>query len=318
MNRFHALLGSVLAAVLLYTGLWYTAGMKVQKDIVATMDGWRNDGMKVDHGRVKLEGFPYRLMITIDAPRVGTRSHGFGFKAKTLTLVSHLWTPGHWMAEAWGVEANAAADAWEMKDGYVRASYRTHEDGRPIIVVDSYNTEDFTLEKAPGLKAPTSLDGWQLFLRPGKPQDAKDTGLYESHFLDFKVTAEKNGAQFEAEGGISGPVIADWTEKQLATWRDAGGLLEFDALSLSIPNARLKGNGSVSLDENFMPLGSISLDVAGGKATADWLKDTFGLDAGSAFGGLGTKATPVSVMLQNGQAMVGGMDLTALKPVIGD
>jgi len=316
MTRFHALLGSVLLAVLLYTGLWYTAGMKVQKDIVATMDSWRDSGLKADHGRVKLEGFPYRIMITIDKPRVATRQGGFGFRANKLTLVSHLWTPGHWMAEAWGVEANAANDAWEMKDGYVRASYRTHEDGRPIIVVDSYTTEDFTLEKAPGLEAPTSLDGWQLFLRPGTVKDGKDSGLYGARFLDFKVTARKGAVQFDAEGGISGPVIKDWTRDDLTAWANGGGIMEFSDLSLNLDGARIKGNGSLALDENFKPLGSISLEVAGGKAAAAYFKDTFGIDTGSALSPLGNKAAPVSVMLQNGAVMVDGTEVTTLKSVI--
>ncbi|TNE61741.1 MAG: DUF2125 domain-containing protein [Alphaproteobacteria bacterium] len=317
MTRFRTLALLILAAVLVYTGLWYTAGMKAEKAVVAKFSAWRDAGLKVDHGKVTLEGFPYRIIITVDKPEVRTRAKGLQVKAGSLTLISHLWTPGHWMAEAHDVAASAAGDAWALTDGYMRASYRRHEDGRPIIVVDSLATDDFQLLKAPGLDAPARLDSWTLYLRPGTEKHGPDSGLYEDRFLDFKLQAAAGATQVGLEGGISGPVIADWTADQLAAWRDGGGILEFDSIDFAVAGARLKGNASLTLDETFKPLGSASLTMAGGSALARWLDGT-GIQADTAIATIGEEAASVPVMLQNGQVTVGNAELTSLKPVIGD
>lgn len=315
MTKLRALVGLIFVGVLIYTGLWHTSAFQAEKDTAALLAHWRDKGLRVDHGKIKLSGFPYRFVITIDGLHVRTRGPGLDFGTESLTLISHLWTPGHWLAEARNVGLKAADEALSLTDGTMRASYRLHENGKTVIVIDSLTTDDFSLQAAPGLTNATSLKGWQLFLRTDTDAQPNNDGLYEERFLDFKLTVDTGTAQFETEGGIMGPVVRDWTEGELAAWRDAGGLLALDRFDLTVPGGRARGDASLTLDEAFRPLGSASLAVAGGKAVADALSPLGLGDATTSLRTMTEQAEAMSLMLQMGSLTLDGATIP-LKPVL--
>ncbi len=268
MTKIRTFAGLLLVAVLVYSGLWYTSSFQARKDTEAMFGAWRDKGLKVEHGKVKLSGFPYRIVITVDGLQVRTRGPGLDVGAESVMLVSHLWTPGHWVAEATNVSVRAANDALALTDGSMRGSYRLHEDGKAVIVVDSGDMADFSLMKAPGVAGPKALKNWQLFLRSDTEHHEADNGLYEDRFLDFKLVVDTGMTELEATGGIMGPVIRDWTSDALGAWRDAGGLMELDAVKLVTNGGRIGGNASLTLDETFRPLGSATLRLEGPEAIA--------------------------------------------------
>jgi hypothetical protein len=313
MTKMRALVGLIFIAILVYSGLWYTSAFKAEKATAALLADLRDKGLKVDHGKIKLSGFPYRFILTIDGLSVRTRADGLNFGAESVRLISHLWTPGHWMADGDKVTVALADGALKVSDGYMRASYVRHSDNQAVIVVDSLDTDDFSVEAAPGIDSPTTLKNWQVFLRydgTAEPQG----GLYEKRFLDFKLVLD-NGNHMELMGGVLGPVIKDWTAEELGRFRDEGGLLEFDSIDFAIRGARMKGNASLTLDETFRPLGSASLAVAGGPALADYLKG-FGIETGDTLTGMGDKAANLSVMAQTGFLSIDNGTVMALKPLI--
>jgi len=313
MNKARALLGLIFIAILVYCGLWYTAAFKAEKNAARELADLRDKGFKVEHGKIKLSGFPYRIVLTIDGLSIETRGPGMDFGANSVTLISHLWTPGHWMMEGREVRAAFADEAVKLTDGYMRASYKKHSENQAVIAIDSLETDDFLLEAAPGLKAPTSLKGWQLFLRYDGTVEPSD-GLYEKRFLDFKLTLD-SGNRLELMGGVMGPPLLDWTRKALGAWRDAGGLMEFDSIDLAVRGARAKGNASLTIDEDFKPLGSASLAIAGGPALADYLTG-LGFESASSLTDMGTQAESLSVMAQMGQLNIGSSPIAMMKPVI--
>ena len=116
-------------------------------------------------------------------------------------------------------------------------------------------------------------------------------------------------------GGVMGPPLLDWTRDALGAWRDAGGLVEFDTIDLAVRGARVKGNASLTLDEEFKPLGSASLAIAGGPALADYLMG-LGFEEASSLEDMGTQAESISVMAQMGQLNIGPSPIAMMKPVI--
>ncbi len=313
MNKARALIGLIFIAILVYCGLWYTAAFKAEKATARELADLRDKGFKVEHGKIKLSGFPYRIVLTIDGLGIETRGPGVDFGANSVTLISHLWTPGHWMMEAREVRASFADEGVKFTDGYMRGSYKKHGEQQAVIAVDSYETDDFTLEAAPGLDEPTSLKNWQLFLRYDGTAEPSD-GLYEKRFLDFKLMLD-SGNRLELAGGLMGPPLLDWTRDALGAWRDAGGLLELDSIDIAVRGARVKGNASLTLDEEFKPLGSASLAIAGGPALAKYLVD-LGFEDASSLEEMGTQAESISVMAQMGQLNIGSSPVALMDPVI--
>lgn len=316
MNKIRTFAGFLIVGILVYSGLWYTSSFQARKDTEAMFSSWRDKGLKVEHGKVKLSGFPYRIVITVDGLQVRTRGPGLNVGAENIMLVSHLWTPGHWVAEATNVSAKAADDAVSFTDGSLRGSYRIHDDGKAVIVMDSGDMADFSLLKAPGVAGPKLLKNWQLFLRADPTHHEPESGLYEDRFLDFKLVVDTGATELEATGGIMGPVIRDWTQNSLGTWRDAGGLLELDAVKLATNGGRLGGNASLTLDENFRPLGSATLKLVGPEVIAAEFK-AFGLpDVAKALARAGDE--DLSAMLQMGVLTLDGQQVTSLKPLLDD
>ncbi|PCI60119.1 MAG: hypothetical protein COB37_09715 [Kordiimonadales bacterium] len=310
-KHFKTLIGLLFLGMLAYSGLWYTAAFDAQKKVTQQLADWRDGGLKVEYSDISHSGFPYRLNVDIAGLHINTRADGFVFSASSVTLISHLWTPGHWLAEARDAKGSFAGGSTAFSDDRLLGSYRLHDDGNIIIVVTTQTLGAFTLGKLMGRDG-IALSTWQLSLRYSDAPKTGDTGLYGERFLDFKIAATTPGHSFSLTGGVSGPGINDWTEDALGTWRDEGGLLEIDVLDYSVPKGRTKGSFSLTLDEKFRPLGSANLTITGDHQLHALAK------------ALGLKkfpknlaAGPTSIMLQNGRLALNGEKASKLKPIVG-
>lgn len=312
VHQLKYVVGVMFVVILVYSGLWYTAAFEAEKQTAATFANWRDKGLLVEHGKITHGGFPYRITVTVEDLDFSTRAGGLALAVQELTLVSHLWTPQHWIAEAKGVKGSAAKEATQFADGFLHASYKMHEGGRIVIVVNSRTLEDFALSSLLGQDAP-KLKDWELAFMLDPTKSEAESGLYGGRFLNFKVSGRTEERQLEFAGGISGPVVKDWNSKELANWRDEGGLIEFDTIDFMAPGGRVKGNASLTLDERFRPLGSASL-IRSGSA------DLKPLMAGLGFEKIRVTAEngPASVMLQNGRLSVNGTQAATLPSVIND
>ena len=289
----------MVATVLIYSGLWYTAAFQAEKDVAAKLASWRDQGVRIEHGRIEHGGFPYRVTVTVEDLELQTRGRGLEFSAKSLLLVSHLWTPNHWITEARDVKGGIAKGSTRFSDGFMHGSYRLHENGKTLIVINSNGTEDFALASLLG-RTPPALDSWEIAFWLDNSEQKPESSLYGARFLDFKITGNTNDSKLELQGGISGPIVTDWRKKALAAWRDGGGILEVDAIKYEAPDSQAVGSASFTLDTNFRALGSISLEKAG---------------KGNMFG-LIRREGSTNFMLQNGRVTMNGKQLMMLGPVI--
>ncbi len=309
INQFRIVAGLLFLAILVYSGLWFTAAFEAERDTADLLSTRRDNGVSVEHGTIKHAGFPYRITVEVNDLRINTRQGGLTFSADKLVLNSHLWTANHWVAQGIEVQASFADKAIAFKDKAINASYKLYDDGQNVIAIDSLSTDDFTLTKFMGI-TPPNLDNWQLFLRYGNTSATEQTTLYGERYLDIKLTAKAGGRSIELLGGISGPVIKRWSKPQLANWRDEGGLLEISNFQLSSGNSSATGNLSLTLDEKFKPLGSASLTIRGGKDLSKMLDD-IGLN-----GDIIPPSGPLNIMLQNGKYSGANNEGGKLKPII--
>ncbi|MEX0299341.1 MAG: DUF2125 domain-containing protein [Kordiimonas sp.] len=307
IKQIQLLSGILFLGILIYSGLWYTAAFQAEKDVVALLSSWRDRGVSVEHGSIKHGGFPYRITVGIKDLQIATRAKGLDINAQTITLISHLWTPQHWLAEVNGLQLHAADNSTRLTSDFLLASYKVHTDGKTLVAFDSTASRGVSLNRLAGTET-TTPDTWQFFLRFGGDDDQTQSGLYGERKLGFKLAAAGNTYSLDIVGGISGPTIKDWTSDQLTNWSNEGGLLELDKINASAGGGALKGNGSLTLDEAFYPLGSVSLTFDGGTKVQERLKEAgIKLDNNLPDQGL------VSFMLQNGALTANGAPLLKLK-----
>ncbi len=309
VKQLRLIIGVMFLAILVYSGLWFTAAFQAEKDTVSLLATWRDSGLRVDHGKITHGGFPYRITVEIEDLSIQTRSNGLNIQADKLVLNSHLWTANHWVAQASGVQASLADNALSFEDNELTASYKLYENGQQVVALDTLSTDDFVFTQFFGI-TPPQLINWQVFLRFGDTASQDKDGLYGERYMDVKLSAKTSVSSLEATGGISGTVIRDWNKTNLSNWRDEGGLLEANSIDLRTPKGRLQGSMNVTLDENFKPLGSANMTVSGGDAIAQILKD-----AGIHIDGIPTSG-PLNLMLQNGRCSNGTNNGEKLKAII--
>ena len=304
--KLKALVGTLILLVIGYSGLWYTSAFKAQKDLTATLSEWRDSGLQIEHKAVQLSGFPYRFVLTVPDVLIATRQDGLVFDSQSVTLISHLWTPSHWIAEATNTRIGLADDAFVFEEQLMQASYRIHGGDKLVIKTDSAGSEDFKWISETSLPKP---DAWTLLLGFDESDTESRSGLYEKRTVEFKFYGEKDGATINITGGVSGPPVRDWTASQLAVWRDEGGLLAVDDLIWQANDMTLKLNGDVTLDELFRPLGSASVTID------KW--DTF-TKLAHGIGLLPTDTPPnqTPLMIQNGLIQLGDQTIGRAKPLL--
>jgi len=258
INQLRYVVGVMFIALLIYSGLWYTAAFQAEKDVAAKFAQWRDQGLRIEHGKIEHGGFPYRITVSVSDLKLHTRARGIEFSANEMLLVSHLWTPHHWIAEARGVTGSLADGSTRFSDGFLHGSYKLHDNGKTLIVINSLETDDFALSKLMG-RHPPKLVEWELAFWLADSEEKAANGLYGSRYLDFKITGGTKDKKLQLLGAVSGPIINDWNKKNLAEWRDGGGLVEVDALTYQTLDGETTGSASLTLDEKFRPLGSVNL-----------------------------------------------------------
>lgn len=305
--KFRTVVTTLVLLALGYVALWYTVGFRTQKAVTATLAEWLDRGLAVRHGQVKLSGFPYRFVIEVDDLEVATRKDGLSIESDRMTLVSHLWTPDHWVVQSAGNTVVLAGGAVRFFEEFLQASYRLHDGDKLVIKIDSSGAADQRITSPEGLPA---LTQWSLLLGKDYSDEASASGLYEKRTLEFRFFAENNSGSLEFTGGVSGPELADWSVTELAEWRDEGGLVELDSMTWQSGPMQMEASGDVTLDEAFRPLGSANL------SSTDWnrarqMLAPYGFRVGA------NLPTETALMMQNGAALIDGEMVLPLPRVIG-
>lgn len=324
---------TMFLAAMIYTGVRHTSALNAERALIAQFADWQDQGLFIDHGKITESGFPYRIVITIDRFSIKDRNKGFNLKAKQLSIVSHVWTPNHWLVTAKDLKAALADGNIRFTDETVTASLKYDDSDNLAIAIDSLGAEDFEMTKSPYTKQPVYMKNW--FISAVLPKGNLDqrsvdnTGLYEATIADFRINIDGvkigSGEQPYQKlqslgllGRLTGTKINSWTSSELTDWSNGGGLVEFNNIQMAWGKATASGSGSFSLDESMMPLGSLTLSVNGGDVMANYLANA-GYSSRRILRDIFPAAgqtNDVSFMMQNGFIQAGNQQLGTLSPVI--
>lgn len=337
------LVSLVLLAVAtsLLSGLWYWGtGL-----MLARLDDWaqarRAEGIAVSWQKIERDGFPLTIAGRITAPAI---THPLGWRwsgaaLRTETTLARLdryalqalgeqrlsWpgmpetqTPASLIAReargevSFGFDGQAEWLEITLKDWKAKGPFKGGEmagDGSEIRI----ERADDDLGYPEGALGSTEVRVRRLVLPPEMEAPLGN----EVALLDLQAVLT----------GKSGDLKATPREI-LAKWRDTGGTLDVTQLALDWGPLTVKGDGRVTLDEEFRPLGAFSLKVKGLGKTLDLLarkgliegSAAFALQAGSlALGKVdpedGRSEIQLPLTLQNGWLSLGPLQILKLKPL---
>lgn len=306
---------------------WHYLSTRLQADLDHWVAEQSAAGWKIVTGSVTRTGFPLHVVLTLQAPGVEDPS-GNSWQGPPVSVVLPLFSPQRPHLDAAGrhVFTFKGHDPLDISAEGMSADLQFDGHGLGAASID------LVAATAGPLRAGRLNIQWQR-LAVGKVEHAVASwGLRAS--LENLTLPEDPRLLFGSllpsvrlETHLQGSLIGWPLTQALTAWRDDGGTLEIDNLSVDWPPLALSGKGTLALDSDLQPMLASSCNVRGLFEAVDALTRSGVVraqDAGMvklAFGLLmkpgkdGEKTLSVPVTVQNRMLSVGPAKLFAV-PVL--
>ena len=298
--------GAVLVVLALaYTLFWFQAAANLRQ----AADVWRAErvaeGWTVAWSALAVDGYPWRLRLTVEAPLVG--------QAET----DRPWS---WKAE----RGTAQVAVWSPRSVTVRLDgkhdVRLTTAGRGIALTGTAKKAEATATlsggRIDGLEATLrglSLEGddqatiaaadLEARLLPGGPEPTSPGARLRLVVRDATAPAllalpfGPGVAAAVLEADLLGPLTAGPLEAVLPAWRDAGGTIEVKRLRVRHGPAEADADGTIALDGDLQPIGAFTVHSRGFFAVVELLRRRGVIERGAALTAklvLGAMARPAA------------------------
>lgn len=322
----------VLVAVLGYVVYWHVIADRVPDWLDTWVGAVRQQGYIAEHGAVEVSGFPFQLVVTVADVTLGGRDVYGAWTWRAPRLVG-LYKPWDF---ARGLITLPPEHVLERQPG---GTFRLAQGVNQIAVVIiggdlaklGVDMRDLVITD-PGGNVITAGEG-QVRYELGEDDDDQvqrsfgvklaTVTLPEAPPAGFPATVD--AAILVAR--LPGPPPADASRAALARWRDAGGALEVDLARLRWGALELEIAGTVTLDEEFRPLGAFAMRIAGYDELLATLTGTGALsptqglaigavlDAVAVDDGQGGRRAEIALTAQDGRLSVGLVPVAPLAPL---
>ncbi len=338
-----ALVAALLVAGGAYTAYWYSAAAELRDG----MDRWTQDrriaGWNIDLGDPEVTGFPMRLEVFVQTPRISGPGSRWRWDAPNIRARAAPWSPRKIFVSAPGIHVVTltAGDVW-AELGRAEADIVVGQRGFRNLIgrfsgvrLRFPGGENFVADSAVIRLLESVAAGPSIKVDAVSPgTDASETGLGLALDMRKVVLPEewrpalgRDIDKIAMDAVIMGDVVpAGGLKPSLVRWRDGGGTLEVSALALDWGTLRLRTNGTFALDENLQPEGAMVADIRGIDATMERLLAAGVIDSRAAFAArIASRALSFSggsarvpLTLQKQRLYIGPAPILRIKPIRWD
>ncbi len=301
-----------------YYALWRYAAGEMETAVTEWMTEQRENGLQVEHGAIRRDGFPFFLRVHIDAPHIASEDVG-AWRAERLTLDALpydlnrlIFSPsgeqtvvteqsGLWRFEAEDLRASIAND--ESRGWVFAVTMKDASSNGPLGQVAKIDSLIFDI--APDEETPTTL----TLALAGAGYAFRDAD--RSIDVD-KVNVALSLTQTHM---LSGADAVD-------NWRHAGGALTIHGMNAAIDQSALSVFGTIGLDNENLPAGELTASLekpaglAGALAASGALsaEEADAATAGLAFAAMSQGGRiEAPIILHAGAATIAGVKIADLK-----
>lgn len=332
--RYFVLVGLIIGALLGYYLLWAHLSDQVAAEAGRWIEAQRAQGRQVSYSRMRQWGFPYRLSLTVENLSWHDAQSAAGWRIEADEVNAHLqlWKFDHVIFDLNGQQRLG----W--KDGTAeRQAALSHERFRASVVLDGAGNwlriaADLNRPRLTGASQDWSAEKLLLHARrAGNVPPSADLALQAEKVI-LPASAEgplgREIAALKLVGNIRGTAVGRTPEELLGTWRDSGGIIEFETIALQWGALRLNGDGTLTLDKLYRPLGAMAGQIRGADAGIDAMVAAGKMkpqDAAAAKAALGVIALrddkgerylPLPLTAQEGRLFLGPVALFSLPSIL--
>lgn len=274
-RRFFIIPVALLVALAVgYSVLWVAAAQW-------TEDGFRNwariqteRGTVVTHGALAISGFPGPIELTIATPSVVSPKGGWQWSAPRAVLETRPWAWWRYRLEVFGDQKLGLPFSGKLH------RYTVHPAEAVVIgEIDSMGQLSKGVLRATDVSAKNevsavlgSAKSVEIHLNRRTPGATTENQTA----LDLALQAEtvEMGPMFETPLGkqiqdiglvaaVKGTLPQTFLREAIDAWRQSGGTVDLSHFRIDWGKLILRGNGTVTVDDQFRPLGALTADIKG-------------------------------------------------------
>ena len=331
-NKIYASLFVLVALLIIGWFFFYEYSVRwLEKELDKAQARLKEKGYVVSYSKVDISGNPLTVKAVIKDLNVQDPSGLFEWQGQEAIFRINPWTFHRVTYEFPG-------------DQNIRIPQNPYFSFGELHLEGAQGNVDLTSE---GKVEALSLSGTRIISSLGKtvqPVSLEDFTLNLEnimHPLTLKVSFQGNLVNLEKLLNISpldhpfeisivaalGGFNAKEFPKSLAEWRDGGGVLDINHISLNWDPIHVEAEGTLTLDKNMYPLGSFSSQITGFQEAMPymvklgWIKEKnvsttlFVLNLFSSPESQGQKKLAIPITLQNKKVSIGPANLFKLKPI---
>lgn len=270
----------VLALLVAWTGWWFVLTQRIEREILTRAEGLREAGWTIGHGRIAVDGWPFRARLALRDVEVIAPS-GHGGRARELVAEANAYAPLHWVViapdgltmvradkgrvfvrgDAIRMSVRDVSEAWpQMALELIKPTFRAERGAEPFPISAA---ERLTLEARPATARPRDAEApapgaddldvlFQMVEGRGREAGPVDRLTGEGRLsVRTEVTLERAGALT----GMDSAGVFD-------TWTQAGGRFANVRVELQSGDSRaLLTGGPLVADEDGRLTGSLSVQA---------------------------------------------------------
>lgn len=332
--------GALIVAAAAYTAYWYGAAAELRAGIDRWAEDRRAAGWTVELGTPDITGFPDRLEVFFQTPRITGPGSRWRWVAPNIRAAAAPWSPGEISVSAPGIHVVAlpAGEIWTelgeaegdiVVDGAAVKSIVGRVSGLRVRLPkgERIAAASVVMRIVDAVPATPAIDVGANTPRPdpadmgiGVALDARKIVLPDA----WRVALGPKIGKVAFDAVVLGTLAPMETlPATLARWRDGGGTIEVSALALDWDVLRLRANGTFALDGTLQPEGAMVADIRGVDATMERLLGAGLIDSRAAFAArianralsFGGGAARVPLSVQNRRLYIGPAPILRIKPV---
>ncbi len=340
------LVGVAALSVILggYSYWWYTVAEMAEKQILQQKQIWEKKGYEIEHSPIETSGFPYRVKLSLASLtiRKADKQIARTIDTREVWAVVQPWNIKHVIFGtdqrlALQTQKQETVDIFELAPEVALGSAKMDNAGK--LTALSIDINNAKIQKNGTEEA--ALDRLQIHERKRaikqKTAEGEETSK-EGRQLALRIdNLVLTGRTDIPMGNIikrlafSSVLEGDWTDlkdrSSAEKWRDAGGILNIDEMTVNWGPSDLDLSGALSLDDNTAPIGALKAKLTGFEQILEPVIKRQGLDKKSARtlsfalnlmakeNEQAVRYLDIPLNLQNGGLYLGPFKLRALDPI---
>ncbi|MCW9002661.1 MAG: DUF2125 domain-containing protein [Rhodospirillales bacterium] len=269
-----------------YVGTWFYLAMKTHDEVISWFHQMAADGRAAEYSRLELSGFPFALRVNLENTLLGgvTRQTSWLWRAKAIVIDVAPFDSGRYRFEPRGEQI------LDMKRGDQTERFIGNSDFLQFDLDydDASYPHDVTI-RGEGIDFKRQGDGAELtageleiraaLLEPQGSGPEAVSGHLSINGSNIQLPPDiglplggaiRNGS---IEARVMGVFRLPLTPGGLALWRDDGGTIEVDSVSLSYDPLYISASGTVALDAKLQPIAAFTGRFQGFFQAIDALRD---------------------------------------------